>query len=163
MRPRRGSTLIVSLMLCAFLLVVGLGFLSQRAGQYQAANTALWRVRAQALADAGLEDARIKLAKDGSFPPLEGDDQEEFSYTEELRDAGGESLGFYTVHIDMRYRRLPYKIYRVTSRGRVGTLEAPRAQATRMGEFDVSPVERGTTNLNPLFFRFRYVTSNAVR
>jgi hypothetical protein len=159
MNPRRASTLLVSLMLCTVLLVVGLGFLAQRAGQYRAANGSILRVRAYALADAGLEDAYQKLCKDARFPPLNSDDQEEFAYSEELRDAGNRVVGSYLVRIDLRYRKNPYLIYLITSVGMVGSSTDPEARGTRTAELDISPRIRGTVNPNPFFYQIRYVTS----
>ena len=67
---QRGSTLVMALFISVLLLIVGLGFLGQREGQYQAAQEQVYFVRAKALADAGLQDALGKLAKDIEFPPI---------------------------------------------------------------------------------------------
>lgn len=119
------------LLLMVLLLVLGGGLLSRQVGHRQAAAAEASALRAQGLAEAGLEDFRLKWERDPQFPPP-GDDLERFSYTEAL---GG---GRYEVEVDLRFRLAPTRVLRVTSRGVLG-----EASSVLVGEFDlVTPPRR---------------------
>lgn len=148
----RGAVLLAALMLTTVMLLLGLGFLGQRRGQYRAAREFIQQSQAGALADAGLEDALGKLAKDVGFPPLRSNDQGSFTYSEDVADSTGQPVGSYRVAIDMRYSLQPYAVIRVTSRGLLGNGKTPTAVVSRTMEIDMAP-ER-----NP--FRVLYVTTN---
>jgi hypothetical protein len=92
----RGSVLIASLLLSSIILLVGLGFWGKRRAQYQATLSQRGQMVALSLAEAGLEEARIKLLKDRNFPPWQ-EGQQSFSYRENL------AAGSYEVIL----RRLP--------------------------------------------------------
>ena len=101
---RRGFLLILSLLLCVFLLLCGMAFMGKRAAQYRGAFAMQKGIRARALAEAGLEDARVKLDKDVSFPPPGDRDQTLFTYSETVRDSAGQVVGSYTVTVDSRWK-----------------------------------------------------------
>lgn len=151
-RTQGGAALLAALLLSTVLLLVGMGFLGQRRGEYTAALEHVRRSQAGALADAGLQDALGKLAKDVGFPPLRSDDQGSFVYSEELFNADGESVGFFQVTVDVRYQFRPYRILRIISRGMVGDRKNPTATVTRKAEIDIDE------GRDP--FRVLYVTTN---
>lgn len=152
MRTNRGAALLAALLLSTVLLLVGMGFLAQRRGEYAAALEHVRRSQAAALADSGLQDALGKLAKDVGFPPLRSDDQGSFVYLEEVFDAAGDSVGFFQVTIDVRYQFRPYRVLRITSRGMVGDRKKPTSTVTRKAELDI---DEGRSP-----FRVLYVTTN---
>jgi Tfp pilus assembly protein PilX len=161
-KARRGATLIFVMLLSLVLLVLGMGFLSQRVAQNRAANLELRGLQARALAEAGLEDARIKLAKRHSFPPLDDLQQTDFRYTETLDDAFGQPAGSYQVRLDTTFADGPNWIARVTSRGWVGPSESPEAENVLFAEIDISEWTRATINRsvytpNPDRFRVIYL------
>jgi hypothetical protein len=154
--------LIFVLLLSLVLLVMGMGFLSQRVGQNRAANKELRETQARALAEAGLEDVRIKLAKRNGFPPIDGRQQTNFLYVESLRDASGQSLGTYQVDIDATFASGPTWLMRITSRGFVGTPQSPEAEVVLFAEIDVSEwdragIVRSIYLVNPDRFRIIYL------
>lgn len=153
--------MILSLLLTSLFLVMGIGFLSQRAAQNRASKAAQARFQARALAEAGLEDAAIKLAKRSNFPPLADETQRVFRYTERLSDGAGVEVGTYIVAVDMTRAGEPYFIVRLTSTGRVGPAEEPLAELTLSGELDVSSLIRETAirrpEPNPNRYRFLYL------
>ena len=147
---KRGSFLIAALLILAILLSLGIGLMSGQAGKLSAAQARANASQAKALARAGLEDARVKLGKDILYPPPH-DEQEFFSYSEDVFTTAGDFLGTYTVVIDLRYevanKDLPppnediilYEgVYIVTSIGKVGDRAvAPLAERTLYGEIDI--------------------------
>jgi Tfp pilus assembly protein PilX len=132
------------LLLTAVLLVLGLGLLSERSSQYRATMQAGQSAMAEALAEAGLEDARVKLDKDADFPPLGAEDQLLFSYSETVNNLSGQPVGSYEVQVDLRWRRPPWEIVRVTSTGTVGSVDNPLSQSSTTMEIDVAPWKRPT-------------------
>lgn len=111
---KRGFVLLMSLLLVVLLLVVGLAFLGQKALQYRSAGQAQLAAQAKALAEAGLEDFRIKLQRDLNFPPHTLD-QALSAYSEQVS-----SVGSYTVTVNATYQMQPYAVLVVTSLGEVG-------------------------------------------
>lgn len=111
---RRGFVLLLSLLLVVLLLVVGLAFLGQKALQYRSAGEAQLAAQAKALAEAGLEDFRIKLQRDLDFPRYTID-QAVSAYSEQVS-----TIGSYTVSVNATYQMQPYAILVVTSLGEVG-------------------------------------------
>lgn len=151
-RPsRRAFILALSLLLCVLLLVLGVGFLGKRAAQSAAANSEGLSAAARALAEAGLEDARVKLDKDMFFPPPADEDQKFFSYGEKMTDVAGTTVGFYFVDLDLQFATAPdppdpshSSVIRVTSIGSVGEdPNAPRAMVTLRMEVDVDEGRAG--------------------
>lgn len=102
--------------------------------------------------DAGLQDALGKLAKDSLFPPLHSEDQSDFTYSEELQDSSGAAVGLYRVSITVRYRRSPYRLLRITSRGYLGGAQQPTAVSVKTAELDMDPAR--------VPFRVMFVTTN---
>lgn len=104
---RRAFMVMLVMLLSLLLFVMGMGFLGKRSAQYSGAISRMKAAQARALAQAGLEDARVKLEKDLFFPPPGDRDQTLFSYTEEVKDDAGAIVGYYTVTLDSRYRHAP--------------------------------------------------------
>ena len=143
------------------MLVLGMGFLSQREAQSRAAKMSLFQLQARALAEAGLEDARAKLSKRHSFPPLAGMQQRNFQYSETLSDTAGNPVGVYLVEVDMSFADGPTWILKITSRGIHGTFDDPLAEYVLHAEMDVSefdrvPIARSIYNPNPDRFKTLY-------
>jgi hypothetical protein len=137
-RPR-GSALVAALLMASILLISGIGFVSQRRAQYEAAQKAGLDSAALALAEAGLADAKAKLIMDWDFPYVAGDGQRATSYIEELQDSSGNVVGTYEVTIDLRSLRDPFRVVVVRSTGRLGDLSTPDAVRTVEMEFDMDP------------------------
>lgn len=158
MRPRRrGFLLILSLLLVTIILILGMGLLGSQAPKYGAAVRAADAAQARAMALAGMEDARIKLAKDVQFPPRQDKDrpidpdhlrQDKFAYSETLRgNPDSQNHLGYTVIVDFKYERevvvpnvdepVRYGIYRLTSIGFVGPRADPIAQRSVYAEYDI--------------------------
>jgi len=154
MNQRKGFALVVSFLLLLVVFVLGLGFLGKRVALYKEALSARSASQARAAALAGMEDARVKLEKDGNFPPLGSTDQQLFSYSEPLLSLAGTEVGGYTVTIDKRLQKLPYALIRVNSVGWSGPADNPAATRRLYGELDISLVIRGTSDVNPNFFRW---------
>jgi Na+-transporting methylmalonyl-CoA/oxaloacetate decarboxylase gamma subunit len=151
---RKGFALVASFLLLLVVFVLGLGFLGKRVSLYKEALSARSASQARAAALAGMEDARVKLEKDGAFPPLGSSEQQLFSYSEPLLSVGGSEVGGYTVTIDKRLQQLPYALIRVTSVGWSGTADSPAATRRLYAELDISPLIRGASDVNPNFFRW---------
>lgn len=144
-----GSALITVLLLISVLLILGMAFLTQRVQQSRAASAAESAAVARALAEAGLEDARVKLEKDQGFPPTDNDTQLKFSYTEEMTPVGGgAAIGSYTVTVDLEAKE-DHSVVVVHSIGRVANSD-PVVQTELYAELDLS----GTISSNPKFFRY---------
>lgn len=156
---RRGVLLIVAMLVLSLLLILGMGIMGSQQARYRAAVRSVDSAQALCLAEAGLEDVRVKLEKDRSFPPLAADDQSSFSYSETLSNAGQE-LGSYYVEIDWSYDVAPYSILKITCIGCVGPRENPRAQRTLRGELQrVSNISNvGLLPANPTDVTFRWVS-----
>ena len=160
---QRGSTLVMALFISVLLLIVGLGFLGQREGQYQAAQEQVYFVRAKALADAGLQDALGKLAKDIEFPPIRSVDQSVFSYSEEMRDSGGQLVGTFRVSVNAKYRDLPYAVLEISSVGLLGDPADPLARVERSIGVDMSAEVRSNAGgANPNLFKTHYTRTNSL-
>lgn len=139
--------LIVVLLVAALVLVLGLGFLSSNSPRYNASVYARSQAQARALAEAGLEDARVKLQKDNAFPPVTHASQTRFSYREELTDSSGDVIGSYVVTLDWTYLVAPYYIVTVDSQGLVGSNPAqPLGNCVLHARFDLRPIDPATAN-----------------
>lgn len=162
MAVRRGSILVAVLMLLAILFILGIAMLHKQMQAYRGATLLKEGAQAQALAEAGLEDARIKWEKDYLFPPPAAPDQVAFTYSEDLRDSAGRLVGSYEVTVDATYAGPPALLLRITSVGTCG----PRGQrATRKrlyGELDLAVKQRANPALdNPNLGRFLGVRLDA--
>ena len=152
---RRGAALISVLFSLSLLAILGAAMLQRQRLAYAEAALSRQGLQALALAEAGLEDARIKLEKDGWFPPAGSPEQVRFSYSEELQWQG-QTRGHYQVTIDHSRALAPCYLIRVEAWG----FEAE--QATRRGlvaEFDACPHRRGQPSQpNPEVYRLLRVT-----
>jgi hypothetical protein len=143
MKQERGFMLIISLLLGILLLVLTLALMArdaQRQGQVHQFGRS---TQALELAEAGLEDARVKLDKDLRLP-LRGDAvQTLINYTETLPDQPQAS---YTVTIDWSQSAPPIEQIKVTSRGAFESYSR-----TLVELLDVAPKRDGF--LNQGYFR----------
>ena len=89
------------------------------------------------LAEAGLEDAVVKLRRDWDFPPRSADDQLVFSYEDTLSNSAGNIIGTYQVQIDRTAMVSDHKVLVVRSKGRLGPSAEPLAERTLEIEFDM--------------------------
>lgn len=144
-------------MITLVFLVTGLGVMSAQASRYQAAARIPEGMQAKNAALSGLEDMRVKLAKDVQFPPRKSKlrQQTKFAYGETLYDGGGEPRAqvTYSVVVDYGLERqcqvpnadpslvqwLPYRwgLYRITVSGYVGPRNEPIAQSLLYAEYDI--------------------------
>ncbi|MFN8608948.1 MAG: hypothetical protein U0931_15550 [Vulcanimicrobiota bacterium] len=126
------------LLLLAVLLVTGLAFLGSCVLENQASAAAIYSQQALALAEAGMEDARLKLQKDLLFPPG-SEDQMIFSYVEELPSPVSALAGSYQVTIDKSHRDPPYQVIVVTACGYLGPRDRPLGRRKLSAEYDLGP------------------------
>ena len=147
----RGFLLVTALLLTVLVAIIALGLLGIRRGSYAGSRAAVREVQARALARSGLNDIWIKLSKDPFFPTGIGDDQEQFSYREEVFNENGESVGTYTVRVNRAYR-VSHEVVLLESTGRVGKLSAHSAShtiyaelSTKSGDFEFKVWEEGVT------------------
>ncbi|MGE0492070.1 MAG: hypothetical protein AB7S38_22845 [Vulcanimicrobiota bacterium] len=149
---KKGFMLVMCLLILAVVLVAGLGLLGSQAAKYRSSQRVVQASQAKALALAGMEDARVKLAKDVRFPPKRNKDKNQFifSYAEDLRDPNAtppaDQLG-YTVFVDYQLERevfvqgddnpVRYGLYRITTIGLVGPRGDPYASRVMYAEFDI--------------------------
>lgn len=153
LRPR-GSSLIAVLMLITLLLILGIGLMSQKTSQYDASARRLEAAQARQLAQAGLVDCQLKLAKDRTFPPLSGKANESFTYTEDVNDLDGKPVGSYSVTLDFALNQPPHSICQVRSQGWLGDRSAPRSTYLVYLEVDMSRTLRNDSSKpNPNFRR----------
>lgn len=122
--------LIVALLACLLMFILGLGFLSKRSLQYAAAANMETAAQALALAQSGLEDARVKLAKDQTFPPRGGREDAVFAYSEDVYNLDGSAVvGYYNVRVEhSRDREYPLYLTVVTCEGGLPRRVAPVAR-----------------------------------
>ena len=145
----RGSAIIAVLLLISVFFTIGVALLARQVLAYRGAAHARAGLQALALAEAGLEDARLKLEKDVFYPPPGGPDQETFAYTEEVRYSDGSLAGTYQVTVDRTRSKAPYWLLRVRVSGVQGA-----ARKTLVAEIDASPTLRGDPDRpNPDYFR----------
>ncbi len=154
---RDGFLLVASLLITMIFLVTGLGIMSAQASRYAASARVAEGVQAKNAALSGLEDVRVKLAKDVQFPPRKSKNrgQMKFAYSETLFEVSGEpnSKVTYSVVVDFELERqcqvvnpdpsltqwLPFRwgIYRITVSGYVGPRNSPIAQSLLYAEYDI--------------------------
>ena len=142
----RGAVLIVTMFLVLFIFVLGLGLLGRRAPQYESATQATLEAQARALAEAGLEDARVKLNHDQDFPPPGDDGQEIFSYRETVLDVDGQPVGYFDVQVDLSRKAAPAALIWVTSSGVVSDPLRPTTLIRKIlrAEYESSLLLRGS-------------------
>lgn len=141
----------MALLITVLISVIALGLLGIRRGSYASSRAVVNSVQARALARSGLNDIWVKLSKDPFFPTGIGDDQEQFSYREEVFNQAGESVGTYSVKVDRAYR-VSLNVIRLESTGRVGGLSKDSSTHTiyaelntESGDFDFKVWQEGTT------------------
>ena len=158
---KKGFLLIASLMVTAIFLVTGLGIMGAQASRYAASARVAEGMQARNAAISGLEDVRVKLAKDVQFPPRKSKsrNQYKFAYSETLYEVLGEpeTKVTYSVVVDFELERqcqvinpdpnptqrftqwLPYRwgLYRITVSGYVGPRDQPVAQSMIYAEYDI--------------------------
>lgn len=185
MRPdRRGSALIVALLLCLVVLTMGIAIVYTQSRGYSGSRAQTASAQARLLAEAGIQDVTMKLAKDPRFPPTMGG-RKVFAFSQALYDPEDSTrcIGFYNVTMDVTNRLAPSSVnlrnqsaydhpnftIRIRSDGVVtDAVGNRRAQRTIDAELDMSPKARGvpvtgsdrTSNdpaqyyTNPNYFRF---------
>lgn len=152
----------VTLLLLAIMLVLGMGQLNAQAAQYRAVVESQSSAQALALAEAGLEDARVKLDRDGDFPPQGAEDQELFSYREVVLDLDDVTpVGAYLVTVDRRWRKANTELLRVTSEGLAGPVGAPVARRRLTLTWDLARLNRGAAGNNANFFKILHLDDEA--
>ncbi|MGE0489590.1 MAG: hypothetical protein AB7S38_10295 [Vulcanimicrobiota bacterium] len=154
MTRKTGSVIVSALLILALLLVMGVGYLAQRASQYRGVRQAAAGASALSIAEAGLEDALGKLQKDPLFPPRLSAEEPVFEYHELFTEVDGSPLGSYTVSVDTTRNRAPYYLLELRSVGRLGPDESPLATRTVSAEIDFTPNLRPTpASPNPNYFK----------
>lgn len=150
-RSRSGFLLVVALLLTTLVALIALGLLGVRKGSYASSRAAVTSVQARALARSGLNDIWVKLGKDPFFPTGIGDEQEVFSYQEEVKDDTDRLVGSYDVKVDRKYRR-SHEVVLLESTGRVGGLNSDSTTftiyaelSTNSSDFGFKVWEEGTT------------------
>lgn len=160
MKFRRGAAIISVLLLITLFFILGAAMLGRQKLAYDAAAQSRDAVVAQGLAEAGLEDARLKLQKDRYFPPPGGPGQSQFTYSESLSDADGKVLGNYQVTIDLRQAATPVYQIRVTSTGTQGDGLERSARRKLVAIFDTNPnLATDPPRPNPNCFRILRVSA----
>ena len=141
MMGSRGSTIVMALLIGAVMAVLALGLLQRRIGQRASSNAGMLQARVQALAWAGLEDARVKLMKSRNFPPATNSGGAIFSYSESLPSLANPagSAGRYMVEVDTTFATKA--VIRSTA-----TLTQENAPSlTLRGELDTEPSRESFT------------------
>lgn len=138
-RYTSGAALVLTLFVVAIIFVAGLGFLSSSVSEYRAAAQAGLGAQSLALAEAGIQDALLKLQRDQNFPPQSSEDQLVYTYQDTLENSRGDTIGTYEVNIDRTAYVLAQQLLIIRSTGRLGTLAAPTAERTLEVEIDMNP------------------------
>lgn len=152
---RRGMLLVVALLVLGVALLAGMGLMTSQVSNYRGVHATEDAAMALCLAQAGLEDARLKMERDPLFPPhgdgylladdagLKPQEQSLFTYSEDMM-VEGKRVGCYRVSIDSSFAP-DYQFVRITSNGLVGSTETPSAQRVLKVDLDVS-IAPGRTN-----------------
>ncbi|MBX3170724.1 MAG: hypothetical protein KF760_25185 [Candidatus Eremiobacteraeota bacterium] len=154
---RKGFMLVTALLLCSIVLLLGMGFLGSRVGQYNSTMQASLAARARWVARAGLEDARAKLQRDIHFPPHPSQLQTTYSYSEDLHDLSTppQYVGTYDVQLDSSHDLPNLRVLVITSRGQVrapgqGPTAPPLACHSYRACIDVTPSSYDQVRYYPL-------------
>lgn len=160
-RHSKGFLLVSALLITIIFLVSGLGVLSAQASRYAASARIAEGMQAKNAALAGLEDVRVKLAKDVHFPPRKSKNrgQTKFAFSETLFEDPSDITRqvTYSVVVDYALERqcqvvdpnaeliewLPYRwgLYRITVSGYVGPRAQPIAQSMFYAEYDIGTAQ----------------------
>lgn len=143
MRGRRGSALLVCLLLTVTLFVLGMGFLSQHTSARLASRRATLAAQSRELARSGLDNVRAKWCSDIQFPPAGSAEGRRYVYSEMVYAADGvTAVGSYEVTLDAGLMAPPYEVMRVWSLGFVGSRTAPESSMQIYAELDVARQDR---------------------
>ncbi|MBX3169611.1 MAG: hypothetical protein KF760_19570 [Candidatus Eremiobacteraeota bacterium] len=153
---RRGFLLVLALFMVTFISVLALAFLGSAPLGYRTALSGTFEQQSRWLAQAGIEDARLKLERDPLFPPPEGDEGKFYSYSEEVRElGGGATVGTFDVVIDQSCAEAPYALVRIISTGRL-VRQGAEIRKTICAEIDINAKDRRAgheSEDNPNLFR----------
>lgn len=137
-----GFLIVVALLLTVLVALIALGLLGIRKGSYASSRAAVSTVQARALARSGLNDIWVKLGKDPFFPTGIGDEQDVFSYQEEVKDDADRAVGSYFVKVNRKYRQ-SHQVILLESTGRVGGLDADSTTFTIYAELSIKSDDFG--------------------
>jgi len=160
-RRRKGSVLIIVLLLLSILFIMGMAMLGIKATQARSSVLMKNSLIARQLALSGMEDARVKLCKDMNFPPRGSLRDFLFSYSEKLQYPGDSMpAGEYEVTIDTSWNEpansadYDQKIL-VISVGIVRDTAGSITARHRMSAFlDTSEILRGGAAANPYLYQY---------
>ena len=152
-RGRKGFLIITVLLLLIILLVLCGAYLRSQASYYKGARANSWKAGARQLALSGLEDVRLKLLKDQTFPPTDLSTNR-FTYIEQVLDEAGGVVGTYRVTLRSDKSEKPLWILYVQCEGRLGPADNPVATHTLTALFDLSVTPRDLSATNPRFRRW---------
>lgn len=142
-RGRRGFLLVFALLLVVLIAMLGLSLLNIQRAQHSSSQAALESLQARSLARAGMADAELKIAKDPFFPSGVGDNQDVFSYSEDVDTVRSATpVGRFTVTVDRSFEDL-HGVVRIESTGIVGQNAGSSARYTIYGELSVYPDSYG--------------------
>ncbi len=142
--------MVVALLVLGVALVAGMGLMTSQVSNYRGVKAVEDAAQALSLAQAGLEDARLKLERDLDFPPKGDPGQTLFTYSEDVL-IGAQRVGSYRISIDTALQSTDYDMIRVTSTGLVGPGEGPTAQRTLRIDLDTdTDPSRRTTYFLPV-------------
>ena len=147
-RKNRAFVLVTALLLSIILLVSGLGVMSAQASRYAASALIADSLQAKNAALSGLEDVRVKLAKDVKFPPRKSKarGQSKFAYSEDLITDPVKPVSYAIIvdfdlerEISLPDRFAPYRwgVYRISVSGYVGPRNEPIAVSQMYAEYDI--------------------------
>jgi hypothetical protein len=154
---KQGFLLITVLLMVVLLLVLCFSFLRSQVGIYRAARSNLGKAVARQLALSGLEDVRLKLLKDSTFPPLNLNTTV-FTYVENVRDETARQIGSYRITLRSDKMDQPFVMLYIQSEGRLGPPDAPTATHTISAMCDMSLQTRDATPVdNPAFRRLSQI------
>ena len=123
---RRGSILVLALLLVVLIATIGLATIAGVSGTYAASRGNVATFRASSLAQMGIEDLLVKLAKDPFFPDGVSNDYKEFSYQEIVLGENDEEIGIYTCTVNWTNEENGY--YELTAVGNLGDIQEPKAR-----------------------------------
>jgi hypothetical protein len=153
-KPRQAFLIITVLLLLVILLVLCGAYLRSQVNYYRGARTNAWKAGARQLALSGLEDVRLKMLKDSTFPPTNLSTTR-FTYVEKVFDESGQVVGSYRVTLRSDKSDKPFYMLFVQCEGRLGPTEAPIATHTLTALCDLSDKARDSSGLpNPRFRRW---------
>jgi hypothetical protein len=153
----RGALLIIALIMTMLLFGMGLAALSIASSKHKECIAIQNALVARSIAEAGMEDARVKCVKDIDFPPAGVAEETVFSYTEKLTDPENSStvIGDYVVRIDSS-RATTDRLLTIASTGCIrGKNNALIASRTISGQLDISPnIRSAAADKNPDLYQY---------